>query len=50
MHKGIARGVLHDEGEGEASAIDKLLNLLNELIDLGSCDWIKLAAVLLQIR
>jgi hypothetical protein len=50
MHEGVARGVLHDEGEGEASPIDELLDLLNELIDLGSCDRVKLAAVLLQVR
>ena len=50
VYKGVARGVLHDEGEGEASPIDEFLDLLNELIDLSSCHWVKLAAVLLQVR
>jgi hypothetical protein len=50
VHKGVAGRVLHDEGEGEASPIDEFLDLLDELIDLGSCDGVKLAAVLLQVR
>ena len=50
LHEGVTRRVLQNEGEGEATPIHKLLNLLDELVDLGCRRWIVLSAILLEVR
>jgi len=49
LNEAVSRGVLDDEREWEATAINVLLDLLDELINLSSSSWVMLAPFLLQI-